>query len=203
MGVREYDPALGSFVSADLLKGIASNPQTRNRYKYSLNNPLVLYDLNGLYPGESIVNWIEGVGRSAGMFFQWASGTGDEYREYGPEDIQTRNMMDSPGVIEARSQFYAKNAGKCSSESWESEEGFYEFGLRGLWHAGFDPTEQFVGGYKVIITPQPDGSVRYEVINKTSLPSFAYHLPWIPEYERSGFRLGGNMYQTYTWTESR
>jgi hypothetical protein len=47
MGVREYDPALGRFVSADPLKGDPTDPQQRNRYIYTSNNPLVRYDLNG------------------------------------------------------------------------------------------------------------------------------------------------------------
>lgn len=47
MGVREYDPALGRFVSVDPLKGDMDNPQSRNRYGYALNNPLTVYDLDG------------------------------------------------------------------------------------------------------------------------------------------------------------
>ena len=202
MGVREYDPALGRFTSADPLKGRKTNPQTRNRYEYALNNPSKYYDLTGLYLGEGLVDWLEGSARSAGMFFQWTTGTGDEYREYGPEDIQTRNMMDSSGVNEARSRFYAKNSGKCS-ESWESETYDYQFGLNGLWRAGLDPTEQYVGGYTVQVTSQPDGTVKYEVENRTSLPSFLYHLPGIPDYGRSDFQFAGNMFQTYTWTEQK
>ncbi|MEK7816873.1 MAG: RHS repeat-associated core domain-containing protein, partial [Actinomycetota bacterium] len=47
MGVREYDPSLGRFTSADPLKGSITDPQQRNRYTYTSNNPLVRYDLNG------------------------------------------------------------------------------------------------------------------------------------------------------------
>jgi hypothetical protein len=47
MGVREYDPALGRFVSADPLRGDAINPQARNRYTYVGNNPINRYDLDG------------------------------------------------------------------------------------------------------------------------------------------------------------
>jgi hypothetical protein len=48
MGVREYDPALGRFTSADPLMGEPTDPQTRNRYPYAGNNPMTHYDLNGL-----------------------------------------------------------------------------------------------------------------------------------------------------------
>ena len=48
MGAREYDPALGRFVSADPLKGNYTEPQTRNRYQYASNDPFIKYDLSGL-----------------------------------------------------------------------------------------------------------------------------------------------------------
>jgi hypothetical protein len=48
MGVREYDPALGRFISLDPLKGEPTEPQQRNRYPYVGNNPMMRYDLNGM-----------------------------------------------------------------------------------------------------------------------------------------------------------
>ena len=59
MGVREYDPALGRFVSADPLKGEITDPQQRNRYTYTSNNPLVRYDLNGMWWGSDAWGWVE------------------------------------------------------------------------------------------------------------------------------------------------
>jgi len=47
MGVREYDPSLGRFISADPLKGTPTDPQQRNRYSYVGNDPKSRYDLNG------------------------------------------------------------------------------------------------------------------------------------------------------------
>ncbi len=52
MGVREYDPAFGRFNSADPLKGDPRDPQGRNRYSYTGNDPLTRYDLSGR-------SWIE------------------------------------------------------------------------------------------------------------------------------------------------
>ena len=54
MGAREYDPALGRFVSADSLQGDPFDPQRRNRYAYATNNPLSKYDLTGLETTETI-----------------------------------------------------------------------------------------------------------------------------------------------------
>ncbi|MCL5883204.1 MAG: DUF6531 domain-containing protein [Actinobacteria bacterium] len=49
MGVREYDPSLGRFISQDPLKGTPTDPQQRNRYQYVGNDPLTRYDLSGMF----------------------------------------------------------------------------------------------------------------------------------------------------------
>ncbi len=47
MGIRQYDPSYGRFTSVDPLKGTPTDPQQRNRYTYTGNNPLTRYDLDG------------------------------------------------------------------------------------------------------------------------------------------------------------
>ncbi|RJQ44179.1 MAG: RHS repeat-associated core domain-containing protein [Gaiellales bacterium] len=85
MGVRDYDPALGRFISTDSLRGSMSDPQQRNRYQYTGNNPLTRYDLNGLYWGESWVegakdwvdeNWYQGAEQAGGYAGDAASAIG-------------------------------------------------------------------------------------------------------------------------------
>jgi RHS repeat-associated protein len=44
---RMYDPTLGRFISADTIIPDRSNPQSRNRYSYVLNNPLKYTDPSG------------------------------------------------------------------------------------------------------------------------------------------------------------
>jgi len=44
---RYYDPTLGRFISADTIAPERSDPQTRNRYSYVLNNPLKYTDPTG------------------------------------------------------------------------------------------------------------------------------------------------------------
>jgi len=46
-GARYYDPALGRFVSADMVVPEPGNPQTLNRYAYTLNNPVRYTDPSG------------------------------------------------------------------------------------------------------------------------------------------------------------
>ena len=47
---RYYSPGAARFISADLLKGSAVNPQSQNRYAHCLANPLVYVDRDGLSP---------------------------------------------------------------------------------------------------------------------------------------------------------
>lgn len=47
---RYYSSGMGRFTSPDLLPGIITNPQSLNRYAYSLNSPLVFSDPSGLAP---------------------------------------------------------------------------------------------------------------------------------------------------------
>jgi RHS repeat-associated protein len=47
---RYYSPRLGRFLSADLLGGNISSPQSLNRYAYALNNPETFIDPLGLCP---------------------------------------------------------------------------------------------------------------------------------------------------------
>jgi RHS repeat-associated protein len=44
---RYYDPTIARFISADTIVPNPSNPQTWNRYAYTLNNPLKYTDPNG------------------------------------------------------------------------------------------------------------------------------------------------------------
>ncbi|UCM86590.1 RHS repeat-associated core domain-containing protein [Streptomyces marincola] len=48
LGAREYDPALGRFISADPLMDL-TDPQQINGYAYAHNNPLTYSDPTGLY----------------------------------------------------------------------------------------------------------------------------------------------------------
>jgi RHS repeat-associated protein len=49
---RYYAPALGRFVSPDLLAGSEGNTQSLDRYVYALNNPVGLVDVTGLSAAE-------------------------------------------------------------------------------------------------------------------------------------------------------
>lgn len=50
LGAREYDPAIGRFISVDPIMDLA-DPQQWNPYAYANNNPTTLSDPTGLIPG--------------------------------------------------------------------------------------------------------------------------------------------------------
>jgi len=52
---RYYDPALGRFIQADSIVPSPGNPQSLNRYAYTLNNPLRYTDPTGHYSEEEIM----------------------------------------------------------------------------------------------------------------------------------------------------
>jgi hypothetical protein len=158
-----------------------------NLYPYTANNAINRIDPFGL-------TWTE----SLGMFLEWLTGSGQEYRTFGPASNQVKDMMNAPGVNRAREAFYKKNEGRCGTP--EPLTNFNPgFGLEGLWQAGLNPTQQFVGNYRIDITPNPDRTITFNLTNTTSMTSFTYGLG--PSWDRSILRPGGNMTQTYTWKE--
>ena len=108
------------------------------------------------------------------MFWAWAFGQAPPNSVYGPGTNQSNDMMQSPGVANAINAFNQKNAGKCPSQ-WSPVTSYdYKFGLKGLWNAGLNSTQQFVGTYSVDVWPSSNGTARVYVYNTTSMTSFLY-----------------------------
>ena len=51
-GARYYEPMIARFVAADSFKGEINNPQSLNRYAYTLNNPIKYTDPSGMKTAE-------------------------------------------------------------------------------------------------------------------------------------------------------
>lgn len=148
------------------------------------NNPIRLIDPMGL-------TWTE----SFGYFMKWATDQPIP-TDFGPGTNQVNDMKDAPGVQKARDAFYQKNAGKTCGDREPLTNYGAGFGLSGLWNAGLDPTEQFVGSYRVDITPNSDGTININLSNSTSFTSFSYGAG--PSWNGGP---GGTQSQNYHWTE--
>ncbi|MEP2510075.1 MAG: DUF6443 domain-containing protein [Reichenbachiella sp.] len=139
-----------------------------------------------------------------GMTVDWALGTGAENRVFRNDEI-ANSFRDSRVVNQAREYWYNEvNAGRKSitdgvtnfrgKEVWSGGN----FGISGAIAAGSDPIEQFVGSFSPAITS--DGTtLTYTLTNTSSFKSLAYGIG--PDWLRSTFGPGGNMSQTYIFTE--
>ncbi|MBE7524719.1 MAG: hypothetical protein HS109_20450 [Burkholderiales bacterium] len=137
------------------------------------------------------------------MTYDWATGQGSNTRVFGPGSIQVVDMMDAPGVIDARAFFYSKNAAAIARGSYDSLQPVTNyaasFGVFDLFTTS-SPTQQFVGSYRVDIFPVKGGSdLMFVLNNNSSFRSFAYGIA--PAWERTTLAPAGNMRQTYWWTE--
>jgi RHS repeat-associated protein len=180
-GAREYAPELGRWTRKD---PIGFNGGLTDLYGYVANDP---------------VNWVDEDGhtwKESSMYFgKWLIGWPIP-TDFGPGTNQVEDMKNAQGVQDARDAFYAKNNGKiCTSRSALTN---YKasFGLSGLWDAGWNSTQQFIGSYRVDITPNTDGTVNINLTNSTSFTSFSYGIG--PSWDGGP---GGTQTQVYHWTE--
>lgn len=93
MHARHYKPLLGRFLSPDKLSGKTREPQSWNRYAYSLGNPLVYIDPDGrdaiafVFPNYRIatpIGRLPGLGHAGIVTIDKRGGT--RYYEYGRYD---------------------------------------------------------------------------------------------------------------------
>jgi len=94
-GARYYGSALGRFTSPDpsMLSVVLANPQSWNRYAYSLNSPLAYVDPNGeLWVASGNANdpysWVDQCGKGQTCFDAVAAGVAGNLRVYGSANAQ-------------------------------------------------------------------------------------------------------------------
>jgi hypothetical protein len=131
----------------------------------------------------SFGQYLSGVGSAATMFGQFASGLGPDNLTFGPGSVQSQMMSSSPGIAQAVNAYSNGNP-----------VGTYVFGLGGLWAAGANPIQQFVGSYAYSVSPTT-GGLNITLSNYTSVHSGSYHP--LPSHQRSTFGPMGTTHQTY------
>jgi hypothetical protein len=147
---------------------------------------------------DSALNYLDNVYTAASMTVDWALGIGPDNRIFLNDDV-AKAFMDSHSVNLAREFYYNKfsvneNLANTSVTGYKGS-----FGLLGLWNAGLDPIEQFVGTYRINIYNSDGKTLWFVLTNQTSMNSFLYNLG--PSWERSSLEPGGNMKQIYIWSE--
>ena len=113
-----------------------------------------------------IGNWWDNVNTAANMTYLWLNGTGAKIGTVQFENDQVANALrNSAGMDKARDLYY--NEGKTFDR--------YDFGIiKGPFHAGLDPIEQFVGSYQWKARVVGD-QLEFTITNTTSLFSASYH----------------------------
>lgn len=186
---RWYNPKLMRWLSRDPIGYRGGD----NQYAYVGGNPVGFIDPSGL-------DWET----SFGMFFDWLGGSGPDLRIFGPGTGQVADLVNAPGVSDAREFYAEKNACRIMPEALTNFRS--PFGLWGLLGAGTNSTQQFVGSYRVEIIPIPASDPSkaphrlFIVSNTTSMTSFL--AGYGPSWNRDVFGPGGNMSQLYWWIES-
>jgi RHS repeat-associated protein len=182
---RAYDPNVGRWISRDP----SGEGSGLNLYAYCGGNPIDNVDPLGL-------TWAQ----DAQMTASWATGQAPANQGYGPSTNQTQDMMQSPGVQKAIAAFNSKYAGQAPNSQQSLTHYDVPFGLSGLWNAGTNSTQQFVGTYSVDIYGNSNGTISVQVNNTTSMTSLLYGMYPNALNPPNGYPMG-NSSQMYYWTQ--
>jgi len=129
--------------------------------------------------------------------WDWLSGRGPKYREFGPSDYATRQMMTSPDVAYHREQFVQQGGGAYGPNTLKFGMPWNDNPLR----AGFNFTRQAVGSFTITIQERNNGDALFTLTNVTSTKSFLYDFPGVQNHERSEMKAMGNIQQEFWWYE--
>jgi RHS repeat-associated protein len=182
---RYYDPEVGRFISEDAI-GLAGG--NVNYYVYLGDRPVNSVDPLGL---TWTSNW--------NFFWDWALGRGSNNRYYGPNDVETQEMMNSQGVQDLRNRFFR---GKCKSirrGAYGTYEAYWDTSVN-PFTADWSSTAAQVGGFAgASVIDNGDGTATYTIVNVAGTHSFFLHA--VPNRSSSTGPMR-SIRQTFQWTES-
>jgi RHS repeat-associated protein len=111
---RLYSTSTGRFFQPDVIGGQRLNPQSLNRYAYSVNNPVDFYDPLGLNP-QKVTCYADGFEIPCDILYSLLFSEAAEYYEYSSDGI-TYYTLD-------KSQFYSVEE-EPGGWYWDPETGF-------------------------------------------------------------------------------
>ncbi len=156
-----------------------------NLFAYVLSSPIGYADSLGL---SCLSNWT--------FFWDWALERGPESRQYNPTDLAGGEVSRSKPATYMRQRFTAAGCRNLTNQGYGTIRAFFE-----TFYRPCDTSFQ-VGGFIWQATNVGGCQVKYHVDNTASLKSLLYHIPGVPRKARgTGIPVGGNIYQTFEWTE--
>ncbi|QGM44964.1 RHS repeat-associated core domain-containing protein [Methylocystis heyeri] len=165
-----YDASLGRYVQPDPLGLGTLLSDGPSAYGYVGGNPLAHEDPEGLTYKSNIL-----------YFLDWVTGLGQRVRRYGQNDLETQEMMQSPGAAKMR---IAYNKMHCP-ERWR-QEAYYS--RTAFWDTLINPktadwgsTAAEVGGWAgATITDNSNGLITFRIHNESGIRSWTHLFPNSP-----------------------
>jgi len=144
--------------------------------------------------------------RTNDLLDSWAMGLGAENRVYLPEHKMTQRLLNSRQMELARAFFYTKYLtdykNGLSLKGASVTQLNFGFGIPGIFNAGTDLVEQFVGSMTIDIHVDSKGeNLLFVVSNTTGKKSAYYHLATDIERVPGQLTPQGNFNQIYLWKE--
>ncbi len=181
-------PSLQRFISEDPIEFSGGDV---NLYAYAMSSPTNLIDPSGL-------TWQT----NSNFFWDWAlglpGGGAANGRFYGPNDIETQEMIHSPGGEKFRNEFYKNHCKNVRKFAYGTYEAYWDTAAN-PFTADLSSTAFQVGGFAgATAINNGNGTVTFQIPNTAGTHSFFLHL--VPDITSPTGPMH-NIEQVFWWTE--
>ena len=217
-GYRHYNSSTGRWINRDPVEEDGGE----NLYGMAVNNPVGLFDFNGLNVvrelAEDMRQRMRDVKVNIRFFSDWLLNREEEVKSYGQNDRLTQLLMTSNGMKEIKSQI---SAGNCQSGryNYETLQGYRE----GIFEGGYisNASEWQIGGFVLNATKTERKNSKGETVFQFGMINTAtwrsllglnvlrnwlnniplVNIPSIPDLDRLQFSVGGTIMQDFKWEQ--